>query len=470
MTITTYHDDCLTILPTLALGSVQALITSPPFYGLRAYSIPPSVWPEVSYAPMPRLAPLTIAPMVCQLGAEPTPEAYTAHLVHVMRLARAAIRGDGVAWLNFGDSYASSGTPGKQSGTAHLWDHGSNGHNPKMNEQVFGRAPTPAGLSEKNLLGIPWRVAFALQADGWVLRSDVLWSKPNTMPESVRDRPTRSHEYVFLFGKRKTYYYDSAAVAEGATTTGGLTWEERKAAGEPMRRGMSQNDGRKGPNTLAPRSDGTRNLRSVWHIPTAPSSFADECPACYGTGIDRLALRGAHDRMRDTDEWRVWAAEQPKCAECGGSGRVGEDHFAVWPPALVEIMIKASTAARACAVCGAAWGRVVERETVEKEKQTGRGWVRGIAEQDNWESGTPTHSGLANREYQRATTTGFAPRCACADDGAGRSVVLDPFAGSGTTLAVAERLGRDSIGIDLGYEQAQAKRLGAVQTSMEALL
>lgn len=460
MTITTYHDDCLTVLPALAPGSVQALITSPPFYGLRAYTIPPSVWPEVSYAPMPGLAPLTIAPMVCQLGAEPTPEAYTAHLVHVMRLARAALRSDSTAWLNFGDSYAMDSKWG-----------GASGHK-NSNSIQMPRDRQTTGMGDKQLLGIPWRVAFALQADGWVLRSDVIWAKSNCMPESVRDRPTRAHEYIFLFGKSKSYYYDSTAVAEGTARPGTVSvrsfkYNEQNA--DPKGGGVRGDGG------LADRiTPESRNLRSVWQIPTTPSSFADGCPACYGTGVDRLALRGAHDRPRDTDAWRAWAAEQPKCAECQGSGRVGEDHFAVWPPALVEIMIKASTAARACAVCGAAWGRVVERAEPsyweQRKSHDYNGRKTGAAPNDNYKSisrGRPENSGVG---YSSAVTTGFAPRCACADDGSGRSVVLDPFAGSGTTLAVAERLGRDSIGIDLGYEQARAKRLGAVQTSMEALL
>jgi DNA modification methylase len=123
----------------------------------------------------------------------------------------------------------------------------------------------PPGLKPKDLVGIPWRLAFALQADGWYLRSDIIWAKPNPMPESVTDRPTRAHEYVFLLTRSARYFYDADAVREPSGQYIGVTWEQRKAAGEGMRRGFSQN----GASGLAPHEAG-RNPRSVWNIPTEP--------------------------------------------------------------------------------------------------------------------------------------------------------------------------------------------------------
>ena len=163
---------------------VDCVVTSPPYFGLRDYD------------------------HALQIGLEPSPAEYVAELVGVCREVRRVLRDRGTVWLNIGDSYANTG--GMTGGT-----EGKDG-SAKRVERMFagGYRPLADGLKQKDLQGIPWRVAFALQADGWYLRSDIIWSKPNPMPESVTDRPTKAHEYLFLLSKNERYYYDAAAIAE----------------------------------------------------------------------------------------------------------------------------------------------------------------------------------------------------------------------------------------------------------------
>ena len=175
----------------LADGCVQCVVTSPPYFGLRDYGT------------------------AAQIGLEPTPDAYVQQIVAVFREVRRVLNDDGTLWLNLGDSYAAN-------------QSNNGGYSAKSTLAGFSRADTKGrqmndagerrridhGAKPKDLLGIPWRVAFALQSDGWYLRSDVIWHKPNPMPESVTDRPTKAHEYIFLLTKSARYYYDSAAIRE----------------------------------------------------------------------------------------------------------------------------------------------------------------------------------------------------------------------------------------------------------------
>jgi len=276
--------DVLDRLRDIPSESVNCVMTSPPYWGLRDYGVNG------------------------QLGLEATLEAYIENLVGVFRELRRVLRNDGVCWLNLGDSYASSPASGGVSTKDHQ----------RTPRRGYVR---PCGLKPKDLVGIPWRVAFALQADGWYLRSDVIWQKPNVMPENVKDRPTRSHEYVFLLTKSKKYFYDAAAVAEPSTWDG-------KSGTKNYRPGQGGKRINAGMNSGGARD--TRNRRTVWTITTKP-------------------YRGAH--------------------------------FATFPPEIPEICIKAG----------------------------------------------------------------------CPKGG----MVLDPFAGSGTTLMVARRLGRNSIGIELNPEYAK---------------
>ena len=176
---------CLDGLRSLPDGCVQACVTSPPYYGLRDYGVDG------------------------QIGQETSPAAFVEALVTVFREVRRVLADDGTLWLNLGDSYAANRTyqvPSTKGGAKHAPAQGNS-----------GAMTVPEGLKAKDLMGVPWRVALALQADGWWLRSDIIWSKPNPMPESVTDRPTRAHEYVFLLTKRERYFYDAAAIRESAS-------------------------------------------------------------------------------------------------------------------------------------------------------------------------------------------------------------------------------------------------------------
>jgi DNA modification methylase len=222
--------DVLTTLPTLEAESVHCCVTSPPYWGLRDYGVEG------------------------QLGLEPTPDEYVAKMVAVFREVRRVLREDGTLWLNLGDSYASA-TKGSGGPSAKQC---SNAGSRYGMSQRFNH-----GLKDKDLVGIPWRVAFALQADGWYLRQDIIWHKPNPMPESVRDRCTKAHEYIFLLAKSERYYYDAEAVSEdavgtGATTTGDLSYSN----------GAGRRDNIPSSRLRVDRE--RRNRRSVWTVTTKP--------------------------------------------------------------------------------------------------------------------------------------------------------------------------------------------------------
>jgi len=179
-----FTGDSLIILPTLAAESVQCCVTSPPYWGLRDYEHP------------------------AQIGAEPSPEIYVENLVAMFREVHRVLRKDGTVWLNVGDGYARNGGTG---------NHGPNavvGNTKKLIQKRNCKVPGCWGLKDRDLIGLPWRVAFALQADGWILRSKITWVKKNPMPESVKNRPTSATEEVFMFAKSPTYFYDPNGVRE----------------------------------------------------------------------------------------------------------------------------------------------------------------------------------------------------------------------------------------------------------------
>lgn len=315
MTTTLLQGDCRAILPTLAAASVQCCVTSPPYWGLRKYSDDPN-----------------------EIGSEPTPHAYVSALVEVFNHVRRVLRDDGTLWLNLGDAYANDTKWGGQTSGKHALG--------LQGTTYIGRNRTQTGLPSKSLIGIPWRVALALQDAGWVLRNEIIWHKPAAMPENVGDRLTRDHEPIFFFAKRSRYYFNNRAIAVPAKRAGDAqTFGGQKgrdytpAVDDPNFRNGSEQWGR----TIT--TGETRNARTVWSIASQP-------------------LKG--------------------------------DHRAAYPEGLVE----------PCILAGSKPG----------------------------------------------------------------DVILDPFVGSGTTCRVAERLCRDSIGIDLGYQELQEQRTNGVQKFMTDLL
>ena len=252
--------DCRATLDQLPDGCVQTCVTSPPYFGLRDYGVDG------------------------QIGQETSPAAFVEALVTVFREVRRVLAADGTLWLNLGDSYTSGGRQGHgaTAGEKQQTNRGSNGVTDAK------RPPTPDGLKAKDLMGIPWRVALALQADGWWLRSDIIWSKPNPMPESVTDRPTRAHEYVFLLTKSSKYFYDAAALREESAVpaskfiaaTGANTAKLHATDGNDFRTHARGGGGQLG-------SPGARNARTVWsitpepfdgaHFATMPPELARRC-------------------------------------------------------------------------------------------------------------------------------------------------------------------------------------------------
>jgi len=245
--------DCRDVLKTLPDGSINCCVTSPPYYGLRDYGVDG------------------------QIGLEQTPDAYVVELVAVFREVRRVLADDGTLWLNLGDSYSGSGKgPAGNLGKI---------HNEREIKQTSGIVPD--GLKPKDLIGIPWRVAFALQADGWYLRQDIIWHKPNPMPESVADRCTKAHEYIFLLSKSPRYYFDADAIKEASITgdprrpygsKGAWDLDGRPLGQRPqgrVRKSVKRGEFDGKTNALPGREafravTETRNKRSVWTVNTKP--------------------------------------------------------------------------------------------------------------------------------------------------------------------------------------------------------
>lgn len=247
MSVQIITGDAREILATLDSESVQCCVTSPPYFGLRDYGV------------------------AGQMGLEPTPDEYVAGMVAVFREVRRVLRADATLWLNIGDSYAGSwGARGRSEST----------NAPRADLETKHGVDCPArngfpGIKPKDLIGIPWLLAFALRADGWYLRQDIIWSKPNPMPESVRDRCTKAHEYLFLLSKGLRYFYDAAAIAEPAVDPSIKKYTDK---GSDKQRGHGRrHEGFNGRYAMRLAAEGvpeTRNRRSVWTIATQPFSEA----------------------------------------------------------------------------------------------------------------------------------------------------------------------------------------------------
>ncbi len=232
-----YGQDVRDTLRTLPEACVHTVCTSPPYFGLRDYGTGDK-----------------------QIGLEPTPNEFVAALVDVFREVKRVLRDDGTLWLNLGDSYASTTSATGARG-------GSFASERAQWQGEVTRKAIPDGLKAKDLIGIPWRVAFALQADGWYLRQDIIWNKPNPMPESVTDRCTKAHEYIFLLSKSPSYYYDSDAMQEPAIHAGKTVTNNNGKNGQMGVYGATRGGFMKDGGVVV---KDTRNRRSVWSVPTAP--------------------------------------------------------------------------------------------------------------------------------------------------------------------------------------------------------
>lgn len=261
-----HQGDALDVALTLPDGMARMIVTSPPYFGLRDYG-------EAG-----------------QIGAETSVSEYVARIVELFRELRRVLADDGTLWLNLGDSYASktkgSGGTGKSTLGAASGGNAisADGILRSQTRQATATRKFDLDVPEKNLLGVPWRVAFALQDDGWILRSDIIWHKPNPMPESVVDRPTKSHEYVFLFSKRANYYYDADAIAEDAA---------KGASGSQFHTGKTATHGLGRAQTTERIEDGKRNKRDVWTVATV--AFPGSHFAVYPPELVRPCIRAGSE-------------------------------------------------------------------------------------------------------------------------------------------------------------------------------
>ena len=381
--------------------SVHCCITSPPYYGLRNYSTGDQKDNELG----------TEKSHDC-LGwatGEYCNECYVCRTLQWTNEVKRVLRNDGTFWLNISDSYSGSGGSGG--------DYNKGG----LREGQPKYRNTNHSLPAKNLYGIPWRVALALQANGWTLRSDIIWYSPNKMPESITDRPSKGHEYIFLLTKSKRYFFDAHAIRE--PQIGNIKAPKSYRNPDPSGTDGSTLDGR----VAGSPQDGLKNRKTVWTIPT----------------------KG-----------------------------VGGSHFAKFPSDLPELAIKAGTSEHGCcSKCGAPYKRIVDRkftgEYNDKEALKQRKRMEGVI------SGGKDKVTLGRTESVSKSTIGWEPTCDCCQicdryntlhDGepckpypVEPCIVLDPFVGSGTTLLAARKLGRNGIGIDLSlhYLQKDCKnRLG----------
>lgn len=417
--------DALTELRKLPEESVQCCITSPPYWGLRDYGIGG------------------------QIGLERTPEEYVEKIVDVFREVRRVLRSNGIFWLNMGDSYFGGG-------------RGGNPDDSPFRKQATNRgslvAPTclPRGCKPKDLVGIPWMLAFALRADGWWLRSDIIWSKPNPMPESVTDRPTRAHEYLFLLSKSRAYFYDAAAIAEHGVSAGTTKmpdgWNTAPGAHgsfHPQGREKGKPADRHG-STLQGGDYGRHFLGDA--IPPKERRTDKQ----RGHSRRHAGFNDRWDAMEREEQcqWRnkrsVWiVATQP----------FPEAHFATFPEDLIEPCVLAGTSPTACGVCGAPWERVLER------KHYGDLSPRSIGLDESVVGASRNNFGGQQRwsEYEHPRTTGWAPTCDH-NDNTGRCTILDPFSGAGTTGVVALAHQRSYIGVEINpqYNEMAGQRLAQV--------
>jgi DNA modification methylase len=542
MSVRFLHGHVLDQLAALPERSIHCVVTSPPYWGLRDYGLEPVVWDDPGdcahawgkdglgrvgrkdggrdiggrggnyQGSGPHVRPISQGAF-CQhchawrgsLGLEPTVGGYVTHLVQVFAAVWRVLRDDGTLWLNLSSGY-----------------------------------------HEKQLLGLEWRTAFALQAAGWILRSDIIWSKLNPMPESVQDRPTRSHEYLFLLTKQERYYYDNIAIAE---ETGGLSPISRDQKGtsqpnkaQPFREAQSHTESlftngesetlsigispireaksgaeeilrlgeRKDDNPSLPSNSERESIARPWG-PQAPGHDAnrkhadgntmashqnqseesllllqtpDATPhngSCNSPQQGGASCREQHRSIMP--QLQQHQGEQNSHAHLRNKRSVwtiaiapfAEAHFAAFPPALVEPCLKAGTSEQGCcASCGAPWVRIMEHKAQPNAFGAGGGPKAEVSEATRLRGGfgrmdggrravpgSSFHNNPAKRQGP-GPTLGWRPSCRhempmvpC--------TILDPFCGAGTTLLVAQRLGRDAIGIDLNatYLDLARRRVSA---------
>lgn len=430
--LTILNDCCYSALKTLPNNSVDCIITSPPYWGLRDYGIKPTAWPACSYVPMPGLPPVEVAAETSVLGLEPTLSAFVGHIVLVFEECRRVLKPSGNCWVNMGDAYASDAGGYSDTGSRGATSH-KNISRKTQAAVLKGRTRKPAhGLKPKDLMGQPWRVAFALQAAGWYLRMDDIWHKLNPMPESTRDRATKAHEYFFHLTKSERYFFDTAA------------WAEPTSGTAHARRSYKMPDvwdtGKGGHGSFH------RNGREKGKPGVTPKSAADRSRIRANDSFQAAVV----DLVATRNKRSVW----PVATEA-----YQEAHYATYPTKLIAPPLLASTSAKGCChQCGAPWER--QWETT--------GHVNG-REKSHVPKNAATKTDSTGWAPATRSTDYWRPSCACYTAHPFNAplvpaVVLDPFGGSGTTAQVALEHGRHAILIERGPHNIELirKRLAPI--------
>lgn len=478
---------CLNELKLLPASSVQSVITSPPYFGLRQYGTNPQIWggeescehlfEDLTYvrrssdtksgqiqkgspASLDRDNPINYG--FCrkcpawrgELGLEPSPLLFVEHLVSVFREVWRVLRDDGTLWVNLGDSYANDS---KWGGNSHSKNYtSSKGRIPRQKQQT--------GLKPKELIGIPWRFAFAMQEDGWYLRQDIIWSKRNPMPESVQDRCTKSHEYIFLFTKKSRYFFDIEAIKEICSEKTNLRVSKRAL----------ENKRRPRPGIDKSGNQGNGGIPAV-----SPKALQGDLQTTvkYNSSFDQSVILPVALRNKRS----VW--------ETSTEG-IRDAHFATFPRKLIESCVLAGTSEfGACARCGAPFERITEKVTDWNDRKNNGAGAGNNGFSENYQNAV---HGANNTHHQLGTLItvhkGWQPTCQCfgkfkIEKLNGRKtkifvqempfeikpcVVMDIFHGSGTTGLTALAYRRDYIGIELNpdYIRISEKRLKEVQVNL----
>ena len=366
------------------------------------------------------------------IGLEPTLGEWVEHIVEVMREVRRVLRDDGTVWLNLGDAYSGGGrgtNPNGKQGT---------------NVGTFGlKRESGSGLLPKNLMGQPWRAAFALQDDGWVLRSAITWEKPNPMPEAVLDRPTSSYELVFLLTKSGPPTFWTHQDGHGSRTKPAPDYRMVEGKRVQMWRGRDyfyDAEAIREPSVSGP-SDIRKMLEGKERIGGKHKNLVDPLSkASSTTNVGKRRAVGSPGGRNARNVWRI-----------ATQGR-SDAHFATFPDELARRCIKAGTSERGvCGECGAPWARMVETGYKKNRPSAGND-PRSRSEDKQAEGSMGGHHGWQGNNLLKETQTlGWQPTCGC-NAAVVPALVLDPFVGSGTTVAVAQSLGRCGVGLDLNEE------------------
>ena len=440
------------VLDQMEEKSVHCIVTSPPYYGLRNYDLPPTVWggqkncphywsessqpttklgmsgntngisknyinPGKIYAP----SDVPLRGMQCLecdawlgcLGLEPSIKMFVEHIVYIFRKAWRVLRDDGTLWLNLGDSYAGSGK--------RTQEHANPGLSKSAKRDAVNLPNyLPEGVKRKDLMGMPWRVALALQDDGWYLRSDIIWQKLNAFPESVKDRPSKSHEYIFLLTKKEKYFYDRDAIRQPLALSSVKRLEEK--------------------------------------------SFWDQVGGDTDYEVDGMSSRKTLENFKKAydDEKELGANKRTVWPISSGSKRL--PHYATFPPQMVEPCVLAGTSEHGvCNQCGAPYRRETKQKSSTMNLRV-RDAKKGISEFKTGFDGkvNATEDEIENYTEETVITTtkgktNWLVDCKCSE-GVIPATVMDIFSGSGTTGLVALRYNRSYVGIELSQKYIDISR------------